>query len=142
MKFSEKVGNGPTNKWLNFGGDPFTDPDTARYQNLRRALAEVCTVPVLLVSNFTNVFERYQTSMRILKTSTRSTFETKVTTLALTVANFYFAPERGRKYCDLRIPMSVCLFVCLSARVGLSQKPHFLASRNIYFARRNSGEVL
>ena len=22
MKFSGKVGNGPTNKWLNFGGDP------------------------------------------------------------------------------------------------------------------------
>jgi len=22
MKFSEKVGNEPVNKWLNFGGDP------------------------------------------------------------------------------------------------------------------------
>jgi len=77
MKFSQKVGNGPKNKWLNFGGDPFTDPDTDRHQNLRRALAEVCTVPVLLVSNFTNVFQRYQTSMRILKISTRSTFETR-----------------------------------------------------------------
>jgi len=22
MTFSEKVGNGPMNKWLNFGGDP------------------------------------------------------------------------------------------------------------------------
>ena len=22
MKFSRKVGNGPVNKWLNFGGDP------------------------------------------------------------------------------------------------------------------------
>jgi len=22
MKFSGKVGNGPMNKWLNFGGDP------------------------------------------------------------------------------------------------------------------------
>jgi len=24
MKFSEKTGNGPMNKWLNFGGDPDT----------------------------------------------------------------------------------------------------------------------
>jgi len=22
MKFAQKVGNGPMNKWLNFGGDP------------------------------------------------------------------------------------------------------------------------
>ena len=28
MKFSGKVGNGPMNNWLNFGGDPVTDPDT------------------------------------------------------------------------------------------------------------------
>ena len=27
MKFSGKVGNGPVNKRLNFGGDPITDPD-------------------------------------------------------------------------------------------------------------------
>jgi len=27
MIFSEKVGNGPVNKWLNFGSDPFTDSD-------------------------------------------------------------------------------------------------------------------
>jgi len=30
MKFSGKVGNGPMNKWLNFGGDLVTDPDTDR----------------------------------------------------------------------------------------------------------------
>jgi len=42
MKFSGKVGNGPVSKQLNFGGDPDPDP-------VRRALAEVCTVPVLLV---------------------------------------------------------------------------------------------
>jgi len=28
MKFSGKVGNGPMNNRLNFGGDPVTDPDT------------------------------------------------------------------------------------------------------------------
>ena len=28
MKFSGKVGNGPMNKLLNFGGDPDTNPDT------------------------------------------------------------------------------------------------------------------
>ena len=27
MKFSGKVGNGPMNKRLNFGGDPDKDPD-------------------------------------------------------------------------------------------------------------------
>ena len=59
MKFSRKVGSGPVNKRLNFGGepDPNTDPDrhqntdSDRHQNLRRALAEVCTVPVFLVLN-------------------------------------------------------------------------------------------
>jgi len=46
MKFSGKVGNGPMNKRLNFGGDP----DRMRIATLvRRALAEVCTVPVLLI---------------------------------------------------------------------------------------------
>ena len=28
MKFSGKVGNGPLNKWLNFGGDPDRHLDT------------------------------------------------------------------------------------------------------------------
>ena len=46
MKFSEKVGNGPTDKLLNFGGDPEIRIATL----VRRALAEVCTVPVLLSS--------------------------------------------------------------------------------------------
>ena len=73
MKFSGKVGNGPTNKWLNFGGDPdritvwirrlFSGFATiGRYRKwltvilirqmaalVRRALAEECTVPVVLV---------------------------------------------------------------------------------------------
>jgi len=44
MKFSGKVGSGPENKCLNFGGDP--DPVAIL---VRRALAEVGTVPVLLV---------------------------------------------------------------------------------------------
>jgi len=73
MKFSGKVGNGPVNKWLNFGGDPDHRLDTGlisgfvtigRYGKwltddsfilfrqmaalVRRALAEACTVPVLL----------------------------------------------------------------------------------------------
>jgi len=30
MKFSGKVGNGPLNKWLTFGGNPDTDPDPDR----------------------------------------------------------------------------------------------------------------
>jgi len=46
MKFPGKVGTGPVNKRLNFGGDP----DGIWIVTLvRRALAEVCTVPVLLV---------------------------------------------------------------------------------------------
>jgi len=48
MKFSGKVGNGPMNKRLDFGGDPVHI--RIRIATLvRRALAEVCTVPVLLV---------------------------------------------------------------------------------------------
>ena len=76
MQFSGKVGNGPMNTWLNFGGDPVYHLDTGivsgfdiigkhgkwlRDVNLllilirqmaalvRRALAEECTVPVVLV---------------------------------------------------------------------------------------------
>jgi len=53
MKFSGKVGNWQATKLLNFGGDPdHPDPDTNpdRIATLvRRDLAEVCTVPVLLV---------------------------------------------------------------------------------------------
>jgi len=29
----------------------------------------------------------------------------------------YFAPAKGAKYCDQRVCMSICLFVCLSARI-------------------------
>jgi len=48
MKFSVKVDNGPANKILNFDGDP--DHESGSGCGLiRRALAEVCTVPVLLV---------------------------------------------------------------------------------------------
>jgi len=69
MKFSTRVGDGPTNKLLNFGIDPVHHLDTGivyrirQYWEIRkvvilirqmaalvrRALAEVCTVPVLLV---------------------------------------------------------------------------------------------
>jgi len=76
MKFSGKVGNGPMNRWLNFGGDPGHRLDTkiafpitiGRYGKwlladinlllilnrqmaafVRRTLAEVCTVQVLPV---------------------------------------------------------------------------------------------
>jgi len=69
MKFSRRVGDGPTNKLLNFGSDPVHHLDTGIVYRIRhyweirkvvilirqmaalvrRALAEVCTVPVLLV---------------------------------------------------------------------------------------------
>ena len=74
MKFSGKVGNGPRNKWLNFGGHPDHRLDTGivfrirHYWEIRkvvngysfilihqmaalarRTLAEICTVTVLLV---------------------------------------------------------------------------------------------
>ena len=76
MKFSAKVGNGPMNKCLNFGGDPDHRLDTRivfrirHYWEIRkvvnghsfimisqmaalvrRVLVEVCSVPVLLVSS-------------------------------------------------------------------------------------------
>jgi len=48
VTFSEKVGNGPMNKWLNFGGDPdyrsgygYMDPDP----NPNRDTGKTCTVP-------------------------------------------------------------------------------------------------
>jgi len=71
VKFSRKVGNGPLNKGLNFVDDPDHRLDTGivfrirHYWEIRqvvnghrqmvalvrRALAEVCTVAVLLVLN-------------------------------------------------------------------------------------------
>ena len=47
MKFSGKVGSGPTNKRLHFGGDHGSGSGSPTL--VRRALAEVYTVPVLLV---------------------------------------------------------------------------------------------
>ena len=74
MKFSPKVGNGPLNKWLNFGGDPVQCLDTGivfrirhyweirNVENghsfvlirqmtamVRRALVEVCNTLMLVV---------------------------------------------------------------------------------------------
>jgi len=50
VKFSGKVGNGPVNKRLNFGGDPDHGYGSGPYrETLGRALANVCTVPVLLI---------------------------------------------------------------------------------------------
>jgi len=46
MKFSGTDGNGPLNKCLNFGGDLDHRLDTGI---VFRDLAEVCSVPVLLV---------------------------------------------------------------------------------------------
>ena len=75
MKFSANVGNEPMDSWLNFGGDPCHHLDTGivfrirHYWEIRKvinghsfilirqmavlvrgALAEVCTVPELLVN--------------------------------------------------------------------------------------------
>jgi len=89
MKFSGKIGNWPVNKRLTFGGDPDYRLDTGivfRIRHcweirkvvnahsftlipqmaalVRRVLAEVCTVPVLLVDNdsrqFTHVIAHVQ----------------------------------------------------------------------------------
>jgi len=74
MKFSEKVGNGPVNKWFNFGGDPghrSGDPDRGSgypdtdktclgtvhvvqsvscvFVQITFKRNDICTVPVLLV---------------------------------------------------------------------------------------------
>jgi len=47
MKFSEKVDNGPMNKRLHLHAHLDGGTDIATL--VRRALAEICTVPVLLV---------------------------------------------------------------------------------------------
>jgi len=54
MKFSEKVGDEPMNKRLNFGGDPvhgsgLESISVSRFATLVRRALEGCTVPVLLV---------------------------------------------------------------------------------------------
>ena len=52
MKFAGKLGTGPVNKWSNFSGDPDNGYVWIRIRIatlVRRALAEVCTIPVLLV---------------------------------------------------------------------------------------------
>jgi len=52
MKFSGKVGKGTLNKLLNVGGNLDHGSGSIRIAiPIRRALAEVCTVPVLLVTN-------------------------------------------------------------------------------------------
>jgi len=49
MNFLGNVGSGPMDKWLNFYGDP---GHGIRIETLvRRALAEICTVPVLLANS-------------------------------------------------------------------------------------------
>jgi len=50
VKFSAKVANGPMNERLIFGGDPDHGSGCVSRHCKRRALAEVCTVPVLLVN--------------------------------------------------------------------------------------------
>jgi len=48
MKFSGKVGNGPLNKWLNFGGDPDHRLDTGivfrirHYWEIRKVVSTDC----------------------------------------------------------------------------------------------------
>jgi len=49
IKFSVKVGNGPIIKRLNFGGDSYQGSGYGSGYISRRALAEVCTVAMLLV---------------------------------------------------------------------------------------------
>ena len=53
---------------------------------------------------------------------------------SLTTSLYYFARDRGVKYCDQRVCTSVCLSVCLSA--SISQKPHVQTSRNFLYMLR------
>ena len=52
MKFSAKVDTGPVNKRLHFGGEWRSGSGIRIATLVRHALAEVCSVPVLLVSFF------------------------------------------------------------------------------------------
>ena len=56
---------------------------------------------------------------------------TNVSKSTISFAFCYFASGRGAKYCDQRARMSVCLSVCLSARI--SQKPHVHISPNFLY---------
>ena len=100
MKFSGKVGSGPMNKWLNFGGDPY---HVIRIQIwiririttlVRRTLAQVCTVPARLVYIITlcigTIFytdETYKrpTGLLLLNTPTRIVLKAWGITLAITL---------------------------------------------------------
>ena len=91
MKFSEKVGSGPVNKWLNFGGNSDYRLDTGIVFRIlhhleirkvvnghsfiligqmtalvRRTLVEACTVPVLLVVNLIEYFFRRRSTALIM----------------------------------------------------------------------------
>jgi len=67
MNFSGKLGNGQMNEWLNFGGDPDHGSGFRIATLVRRALAEVCTVPVLVVPPVTDRWPMISTFKRDLE---------------------------------------------------------------------------
>jgi len=87
MKFSGKIGNGPVNKLLHFGGDPDLDsssrtdsPDGGAdiVTLVRHALAVVCTVPVVLVVNIVVDFGEFDSCLRSVADTCGSTCSANV----------------------------------------------------------------
>jgi len=66
------TGNGPLNKWLNFGGDPSTDAGP-NVTLARPALVEVCTVSVLV-----GITDIIITTVITTTTTTTTTFDTSL----------------------------------------------------------------
>jgi len=63
MKFSRKVGNGPANRWLNFGGDPDHRLDTgllSRFVTVGRYAESASTHSFILIRQMGGLISRYR----------------------------------------------------------------------------------
>jgi len=61
------------------------------------------------------------------------------------VPNFYSVPNRGAEYCDERVCLSVCVFVCprsVCSELHVRSSPNFLRILPVVVARSSSGGVV
>jgi len=61
------------------------------------------------------------------------------------VPNFYSVPDRGAEYCDERVCLCVCVFVCprsVCSELHVRSSPNFLRILPVVVARSSSGGVV
>ena len=61
------------------------------------------------------------------------------------VPNFYSVPNRGAEYCDERVCLCVCVFVCprsVCSELHVRSSPNFLRILPVVVARSSSGGVV